>query len=430
MAVKDLPKYDSDRPDYIYVDNTANFVQKMLKVDNLPELIAADTETYYNNLMRAPKAISKWIKGGRNNCPFGASFYDGKRGYWVDTNLPDLQPLLLEAPVEWAWHNSKFDINMLMNIGMTINEANLWDTMIMINLINEEFMCKIPTPDGEPQKYKKSKALKNLAYHFLGKDSHIYEDLVKEYRKIIAANTGRHVDEVSYKEVGEANPELMKDYAIADTEFTWKLQKIFLPMLQEQNLQEAYDIDIGATWAVVDIERNGYLIDYNKMNEDEVEITKLISEFRDEIYGVTGRGFLINSDLELVQEFKALGQEWEWFTEKEELCTDKKVLGALTESHNEAVAQLAFYTLEYRRASKILSTYILGIKDYIQEDGKVHPDFWVSPSDWDKNGTVTGRLSSSNPNLQNVKKKPVKFEPRIWATRTDIEDVDEMEDEY
>lgn len=408
MAVKELPKYESDRDDYIHVENTANFVQKIMKVENLPEEIAGDTETYYNSSLRAPQAISKWIKGARNNCPFGASFYTGTQGYWVTENLHELQPLLL-APVDWDFHNVKYDKNMLLNIGLKLTEQRVWDTAIMINLIDEEFMCKIPTPEGEPQKYKRSKALKNLAFHFLGATAHKYEDAVAEYRKVMAANQGAKLEDISYRDVNIANPLLMKDYAIADTEYCWKLKKIFHPMLAQQNLFEAYQIDINATWAVLDIERAGYMVDQYRLNEDAKALENIINTERAIIYKIAGSQFEINSSAELVAIFEKLGQKWEWYTDKEELCTDKSIMKLLIKTGSAPVSQLAEEVLKYRGASKIYSTYVIGVRDYIQEDGKIHADFWINPSDYDKNGTKTGRLSSSNPNMQNFKKKPVEF---------------------
>lgn len=409
MAVRELPRYTEDNPNYIYVENTSNFVNKMLKVDNVPDLLSTDTETYYNSTLRAPQAISKWIKGSRNNCPFGASFFTGTQGYWVDKDLHELDRLL-RSPIPKTFHNSKYDLNMLKNIGLEVL-GRIWDTMIMVQLIDEEFMCKLPPDEDGVVKYKKSKALKNLGYHFnlLGANAHIYEDLVHEYRRIIALNTGRSVNDVSYKEANDANPVLMKDYAVADTELGYHLFKILLPMLKEQDLEPVYDIDFNATLAVIDIERNGYMVDVEQMNIDERKLNRFIAEIDRRVHASCG-AFNINSDLELVEQFRKFGMEWTYYTDTDEFCTDKNVMKELMTSGDARIVSLAKNVLLHRHANKLLSTYIIGIKQYIQEDGKVHPDFWVSPDDWDKGSTKTGRLSSSNPNFQNLVKKVVEFE--------------------
>jgi DNA polymerase-1 len=175
-------------------------------------------------------------------------------------------------------------------------------------------------------------------------------------------------------------------------------------------LQQAYDTDINATWAVIDVERQGFRADVERMRADEKKLTSIISIVQSGIFAITGREFNINSDAELVNAFATLGLQWQWFTDKEEYKTDKTVMKQLQKSTDEHMAKLAGLVLQYRQAEKILSTYITGVLPMVQEDGKIHCDYWVSPDDWGKGGTNTGRLSSSNPNLQNLKKKPLKIE--------------------
>lgn len=405
MAVRELPKYDKNIVNYIHVENVSRFVEN---IRGTAPIIALDTETHYNPDLKAPQAISKWIKGGRNNCPFGVSIYDGNIGYWVDTDMHLLAPLLESTKVAKILHNSKYDINMLKNIGLEV-KGQIWDTMIMIQLIDEEFQCKFKQDDGTIG-YKKSKKLKDLAYHFLGDTAHECEDLVKEYRSIIAKNTGRSMEDVSYKEVNDANPVLMKDYAVADTEYTYKLFDILLPMLREQDLTRAYEVDMNATLTVIDIERQGYRVDVERMRQDEIQLLEVVKSCSANIYTNCGHTFNINSDAELVTAFATLGLQWRWFTDTGENSTDKTVMKELQKSTDKRIADVATHVLTFRKAQKILTTYITGVYDYIQEDGKVHCDFWVSPNDFSKGGTKTGRMSSSNPNLQNITKKPIKFD--------------------
>jgi DNA polymerase-1 len=400
MAIRELPKYESTRDDYIYVENVAYFAQMLSN----STLIAVDTETYYDPALKPPAAITKFIKGSPNNRPFGVSIYDGERGYWIDHDLIELKPLLENSSIAKVLHNSKYDMQMLRNIGIQL-DGEIWDTMLLIQLIDEEFMCK--TPDGL---FKKSKRLKDLAFHFLGNDAHELEDLVADYRKILASNQGLATSNISYKDVSDANPILMKDYAIADTEFTYKLYHIFKPMLIEQDLLRAYEVDMNATRAVVEVERTGFRVDVERMKADELSLTKIIGERTRSVFDCSGYSFNINSDAELITAFDKLGVTWQHFTDKGEYSTDKWVMKFYTKSPDERIARMAAAVLDYRKAEKILSTYITGVYPLIQGDGKVHPDYWVSPDDYDRGGTKTGRLSSSNPNLQNITKKPVSLE--------------------
>jgi len=410
MAVRELPKYESKYPHYIYVNNVDKFVEKVLQ--SPPKRIAVDTETYYNPLLVAPKVITKWVRDTPNNVPFGVSLYWEDKGYWIDKELHKLKPLLENPDIEKILHNSKYDIFMFKNIGIEL-KGKIWDTMIMIHLIDEEFECNMPSG-----KKKKSKRLKDLAYHFLGDDAHELEDLVSEYRRIMASNRGLKKSEISYKDVNDANPVLMKDYAVADTEFTYKLYDIFMPMLAEQRLFEAYDVDMNATWAVIDIERQGYRVDLEIMKSDEEKLNTVIQRRLDKIYDIVGKKINVNSDRELVQAFEGLGVKWRWFTEKDEYQTDKSVLKSIiNDDYYQEIIEVAEAVLDYRKASKILSTYIEGIYPYVQADGKVHPDFWISPNDFGSGSTKTGRLSSSNPNFQNIPKKPIKLDDFVIKPR-------------
>jgi DNA polymerase-1 len=161
---------------------------------------------------------------------------------------------------------------------------------------------------------------------------------------------------------------------------------------------------------VLDIERAGYRVDQQLMRRYETELTIVSQRRRELAYTIAGKEFNLNSDAELVDVFKHLGVEWHWFTAKEEYQTDKRIMKYLTGDTNEKVAQLAQAVLDYRKAEKMLSTYITGLFQYIQEDGKVHCDFWISPDDFGRGGTSTGRMSSSNPNFQNIPKKSFKLD--------------------
>jgi DNA polymerase-1 len=297
-------------------------------------IVAVDTETYYNPDMVAPQSICKWINGARNNCPFGISLYykrlDGIEIGWWTHDIKGLSPMLLDTSIAKVFHNSKYDLQMLKNIGVEV-AGQIWDTMIMIQLIDEEFVCQMPPDENGEVHFKKSKKLKNLAYHFLGDDAHELEDLVKEYRHILASNQGKGLEEISYKDVEDANPDLMKDYAIADTEFTYKLYHIFQPMLMEQDLGRAYEVDMNATLAIIDVEREGYYMNREAMQQDEKKLQSILNDRSNAIYGICGYQFNINSDAELVTAFEKLGLQWKWFTEKGELCTDKNTLKEIIE---------------------------------------------------------------------------------------------------
>lgn len=394
------------------VDNTREFVA----TTNFPPIAALDTETYFNPIIEGT-AITKWIFGNKNNCPFGASMYFPEVGAWVHKDMHLLRPYLASEEHAKVLHNAKYDIHMLKNIGLEVR-GKIWDTMLMMHLINEEQFCK--TPDGTT---KKSKRLKDLAYHFLGEDGHKYEDALNDVKKKLAKEIGVAPNMIDYKALWDVAPQVMTDYAVSDTFFTYELFEILLPKLEEQGLMEAYDRDMAATLAIVEVERNGFKADMVRIIAMKDEMIARSTEIQQNMYKFCHKVFNINSDEELVSVFSELGLEWTWFTQKGNLSTDSKVMMHIANSnghfnldsdgdmiweeytHDNLIGLLAYSTLCYRKITKQLSTFVEGIIKYADVHGRVHCDFNVCPRDDGRGGTVTGRISSSDPNFQNFPKK-------------------------
>ena len=411
MAIRELPMYESTVERYKLVDDVDKFVDYVLS--NKPEVMAVDTETYYNPDLEG--SVIRFIKGSKNNCPFGASFYWGDEGYWVNKDLHKLAPILQDKNILKVFHNSKFDLHQFLNIGVEVAQP-ICDTATMIHLIDEEHECELLDKDGN--KYmKKSKALKNLAFHYLGGDAKELETLVSEYRKIIAENKGIHKEAVSYKDVDDANPVLMKDYAVADTEFTYKLYFIFLEEIRKQKLEKALEVDMNATLGVLAIERAGFPVDQELMNRDKDILENIILETKTAIYDLVGE-FNINSSAELVDKYdKECCIKWSWKTDKDEWDTSKKILkGLISGVVDDKASRLSELVLKYRKCTKILDTYIISVQEYIQ-NGRIHCDYWLNAPDHGAGGTKTGRLSSSSPNLQNVPKEPIEIEEHTFNVR-------------
>lgn len=397
MAIRNYPEYVSTHDDYVYVENVDELIDTLLKIDD--DIIAVDTETDYDEKV---KGVTKFIDGNPNNNPFCVTLYTAGKGYYISSDIPKLKRLFDKADVLFVLHNHKYDRHMLANIGIDMDINKIGDTMLMIHLINEEFECN--TPEGTK---KKSKRLKDLAYHFLGKDAHDLENLVAEYRAIKALHKKREgldggKSSVSYKEVEELNRDLMKDYACADVDFTYHLYKKFLPELTRQDLWDAYALDKKASDAVFKMERRGVKIDkdyYEKLyNDYGIELERIDKE----LATMTGiEDFSSDKEVDIVKAFSNLGITWAWKTEKKTDCVDKKVLNGIIkqfENHKDIVT-LASTILERRDIAKIRDTFIKNMLDYCQWDGRVHPDFNVCPNDFSSGSTRTGRLSSSNPKV-------------------------------
>ena len=409
-----------ERPVYVSENNYEHLSAKEFLAewqDSLAKVVprmAMDTETYHNKELRAPQAISKWIAGARNNCPFGASFFfvdtstGERRGIWVTDDLPTIQPIFSDEDLIKVFHNSPYDVLMLGNIGVTVANS-IRDTMAMIKLINEEQMCRTPNLNDDGSiKYVQSAKLKDLGYHFLGKHAHELENLVHQCQLYLAEQRNCAPSEVSYKDISDEFPKIMMDYAVYDTELTYDLSLIFEKTITQEDSWNAHDMGIQAMLAVVDTEREGVLVDQKLMAHDEALLLPIVSAAEKsmvELAGLESPG----SDDSVLEAFAKLGVEWQWFTQKGSASTNKKTLTELATAQGGKVAELVSSLLTYRKASKILSTYIYGARNFIQEDGKVHSSFYLWANDASKGGAVTGRMSSADINLQNLTKKMVAF---------------------
>ena len=191
------------------------------------------------------------------------------------------------------------------------------------------------------------------------------------------------------------------DYAAEDALMTLKLFNKQLELFKERNSEEllklAFDLEFDFIYVLADMENNGIKIDTNLLKELKETNYKYIQELTTKIYETSGAEFNINSPKQLgVVLFETLALPTAKKT-KTGYSTDEAVLNGLFDAH--AVIPLL---LNYREAYKLQSTYIeplleLGLKN---EDNRIHTSFLHT-------GTATGRLSSKNPNLQNI---PVKSE--------------------
>lgn len=392
MAIRNYPEYKSTKDNYVYVEDVDKLVDTLIRNDT--KILALDTETYYNPENK--EAIIRYINGNPNNEPFCVTIYDGEKGYYISKDLDKLKRLVAESKAKFVFHNHKYDRHMLANIGIDFDISQLSDTMIMIHLIDEEFMCN--TPAGTQVKSKK---LKDLAYHFLGNDAHELEDMVGEYRSIKALHNkaeGREggKDNVSYKEVELLNRDLMKDYACADVDFTYHLYLLFVKEIIRQNLKPAYALDMGASDTLFKMERRGVQIDkdyYENLYVDYAGELGRIDALILNIVDVDGEfecNFSVDSSKDIVKAFGNLGVVWAWYTDKKEPRTDKKILDQLSKMESQPkVVELANLILERRDIQKVRDTFIKNMLDYCQNDGRVHPDFNICPNDFNAGATRT-----------------------------------------
>ena len=169
------------------------------------------------------------------------------------------------------------------------------------------------------------------------------------------------------------------------------LYDIFIEKAKENNLISLYEnVEKSLVKVLADMEKTGVLVDRNKIIELNEEYSKLAYLYEQKVYELAGEVFNLNSPKQLgVILFEKIGLPVVKKT-KTGYSTDVEVLEKLSKKH-----EIADYILKYRSLNKLISTYLDGILEYIMDDGRVRTSFKQMI-------TATGRLSSVDPNLQNI----------------------------
>ena len=188
----------------------------------------------------------------------------------------------------------------------------------------------------------------------------------------------------------------MVDYACYEAYIAWKSKEILESNLKEKGMYELYEnIEMPLVFVLYDMEKEGIRADGDKLKEYSRELAVSINKIEKRIYEEAGEEFNINSPKQLgVVLFEKLQLPNEKKT-KTGYSTSAEVLDKLAPDH-----PIVADVLEYRQLTKLKSTYADGLINFIEQDGKIHTTF-------NQTITATGRLSSTDPNLQNI---PIRIE--------------------
>jgi DNA polymerase-1 len=270
----------------------------------------------------------------------------------------------LESPkIKKYAQNAKYDIEVLQNHGLNV-EGLSFDTMLAAYLID-------PTTGGY--------GLKSMAKALLNRNMIAYLDIVDDKKKTIA----------------DYPIDVVCDYAAADSDITLQLVDIFARRLKALGMEKLMDdVEIPLIGVLAEIESNGISIDTKILSGLSQKLDKEMKELAKNIFAIAGEEFNLNSPKQLSAIlFDKLMLPATKKT-KTGSSTDASVLEELAEKF-----EIAQKLLEYRQYSKLKSTYIDVLPTLINgKTGRIHTSF-------NQTITATGRLSSSNPNLQNIPAK-------------------------
>ena len=279
-----------------------------------------------------------------------------------------LRPLFEDESILKIGQNLKYDISMLAQYGITV-KGKMFDTMLAHYLLEPE------------QRHN----MDYLAEVYLNYVTIPIEDLIGKGRQ--------------QKTMREVPIELVKEYAAEDADITLQLYEKLLPLLKENGVEKLfYEIEMPLVPVLSRMEANGVKIDTQNLQQISEEFGGQIRKIEEEIYGLAGTPFNIASPKQLGEIlFERLKiDEKAKKTKTGQYATGEEVLQKL--SHKHPIIQKI---LDYRSFTKLKSTYLDALPALVNpKDGLIHTSY-------NQAVTATGRLSSNNPNLQNI---PVRTE--------------------
>ena len=196
------------------------------------------------------------------------------------------------------------------------------------------------------------------------------------------------------KSMADLSPEEIRVYACEDADITLRLHHLFLPQLKEQNLLPLFeDLEMPLVAVLAEMERNGVCLDTVALHETSGKFTRLMEDLEKEIHALAGMEFNIASPKQvgevLFDRLQITSKPKK--TKTGQYVTSEDVLESLRSKH-----PIVEKILEHRGVKKLLGTYVDALPLLINpRTGHIHTNF-------NQTITTTGRLSSSNPNLQNI----------------------------
>lgn len=341
---------------YVLIDTSAK-VKKLVDEMRGQKETAIDTETDQLNPINAQVI-------GVSIC------FQGGQAYYVTRQMLDdksassteLRELITSSKLAKIGHNIKYDLLTLENAEIKLTPL-AFDTMVAAYLLN-----------SGTRQY----SLSTLAFNELGYQMQLIEDLI-----------GKGKNQLSMKEV-EVNK--VSWYASEDADITFRLKKVFEPLLKKDGLENIFnDIEMPLIPVLAQMERNGIKLDAQLLEKLSGRAEKEIMQLEKDIYKIAGLEFNIASPKQLSEVLYQKLNLTSGKRNKTGLSTAAGVLEQLIGEH-----PIIEKILNYRELTKLQSTYLQALPTMVNpRTGRIHTSY---------NQTIaaTGRLSSTDPNLQNI----------------------------
>ena len=331
-------------------------VEKMMK----QEIVAFDTETEGLNALETDiVGISfSWQKGIGYYLPVKNNKSVHEKSFEI------LKPFFESTEIIKVGHNIKFDIQVLHKYNVKVSSP-IYDTMVAHYLINPDMRHNLDT----------------LSESYLNYSPISIESLIGKKGK----------NQISMRDV---SIDKITDYASEDADITLQLKSIFDKEIEVNNLSKIfYDIEIPMINVLSEMETEGIKIDTSYLEKLDKEFEEDLEKLKKEIFKKSGEEFNLNSPKQLGEilfdKLKLVSKPKK--TKTGQYSTSEEVLSSLANDH-----KIIEDILEWRSLDKLQNTYVKSLPNEVSSlTNRVHSSF-------NQTVTTTGRLSSNNPNLQNI----------------------------
>ena len=366
---------ESDEPTanhsyYTTLENTTHFYQIIhgdLPVKLLMQNLLNQTSVCFDTETTGIDALNAELVG------ISFSFEKGK-GFYVpfpenqeeaQILIEKFRPFFENENIEKIGQNMKYDLKILSNYNIQV-KGKLFDTMIAHYLINPDMRHNMDVLSETYLKYS-PKSIETL----IGK---------------------KGKNQLSMRDVPLED---IKEYATEDADITFQLKEHFQPILEKVGTKKLFDeIEIPLVPVLADMEKEGIRLDVEFLKSMSVDMQKEIDAFEQQIYETAGEKFNLASPKQLgdiLFDKLKIGGAKQKKTKTGQYATGEEVLSYLANEH-----QIVRDILEWRQMVKLQSTYIDALPNQVdKKTGRVHTDYMQTVA-------ATGRLSSNNPNLQNI----------------------------
>ncbi len=354
--IKSIEDVDKD---YAFVDtekDRKSLIEKLMKQKS----VCFDTETSSLEARNADLVgiAFSYEKGKAFYVPFPKDFEEAK------TQLSEFKDFFKSNKIEKVAHNVKYDEQVINRYGFNL-EGPIFDTMIAHYLLS---------PDGKH-------SMDVLAEYYLKYKPVPIETLIGKKGK----------NQKSMRDIPQKD---IVDYACEDADITWQLKELFEPEIQKDHLKNLfYDIEMPLAHVLKSMEQEGINLDIDslKMFSEELEIS--LNDIEEKVIDLAGEEFNLDSPKQLgVILFEKLEiSKKAKKTKSGQYSTSEDTLQKHINDH-----EIVPLILDYRSLRKLKNTYVDPLPELVDEnDGRLHTHYMQTVA-------ATGRLSSTNPNLQNI----------------------------